>query len=201
MAIVSKTAPWFTFLRKLESLFGRDPDIKINMTENVKTIETDPFAGEHLIELKVKTDKKANALSRILPPKVTFGNVVVRISVLSEESGPENDVYTTFCEAFKGNPVVSKITNRKTPGSVLPDAVFVEFRNEVVQFFDDRLDDPRGNFTTLNQNIAKEILGANNGVSFCTAPVENVVNKTEKTISKKSVYDLSKELDKLFGIK
>lgn len=200
MAIVNKTAPWFTFLRKMESLFGRDPEIKINMSENVKTIGTDPFAGEHLIELKVKTDKKANALSRILPPKVTFGDVVVRISVISEESAPESDIYTTFCDAFKGNPVVSKITSRKTD-TLVPDSVFVEFRNEVVQFFDDRLDDPRGNFTTLNQNIAKDILGANNGVSFCTAPVENVVNKTEKTISKKSVYDLSKELDKLFGIK
>jgi hypothetical protein len=45
MAIVNKTAPWFTFLRKMESLFGRDPEIKINMTESVKTIGTDPFAG------------------------------------------------------------------------------------------------------------------------------------------------------------
>jgi hypothetical protein len=193
MAIVGKSAPWVTYYNELKALFGQDPDIKMCMEESV----TPP---SQVITLTVKKEKKATALSSLLPQEKTFGNVKVYIRVESEENKRTNK--NLLNDAFENNPVVTRIiTTSYDPlaPTPVPPMTYVEFANKVVQFFDDRLDDPRGNMSTLYQNIAKDVLRQNDGVTFCTAAPEKLVSsipvKKPDTKNKKTDDELSKLID------
>ena len=46
--------------------------------------------------------------------------------------------------------------------------VYVMFKPEVVQYWDDNLGDPHGNISTLAQEIARDVFEDGNGVYFST---------------------------------
>jgi hypothetical protein len=114
-------------------------------------------------------DKNA-ALQRLLPTEKKFGNITLKIIVdgpISNIAFPtQKDLFDT---AFKGNPAYAY--------SVSPSAdtwffnmTYVVFKNCVVQFFNDNLNDCHGLISTLYQDIAAEIFeDANlNGVYYNT---------------------------------
>ena len=147
-------SPWMTYYNKLNALFGKDPDIKLVYDND-----------EPEVKLYVECDKKADALMRLLPPVVNFGNVALKVTVV-----PANNDFVSRAalikDAFDGNPVYAwDVDIYLTQNAPMH---YVMFKNEVVQFFNDQLDDPNGNLTTLYQDIAKEILGESDGVHFCT---------------------------------
>ena len=90
-----------------------------------------------------------------------------------------NDPADLFKAAFEGNPALSYIHTVEGPFAF--NATYIVFKNKVVQFFNDSLDDVNGMKSTLYQEIAKEIFGDNVGIYFCTdAPeieLENSVGK------------------------
>ena len=192
MAIIGKSAPWVTYYNELKALFGQDPDIKMYMEESA----TPP--GQ-VITLTVKKGKKATALSSLLPQEKTFGNVKVYIRIESEENKRSNK--NLLNDAFENNPVVARITTNFDPlaPNPAPSMTYIEFVNKVVQFFDDRLDDPRGNMSTLYQNIAKDVLRQNDGVAFCTVDPEktakSIPDKKPDIKNKKADEELSKFID------
>lgn len=150
------SAPWLTYYRELNELFGKDPDVeKIVFDDESMTIR-----------LFVNGQDKSDALSQLLPETKTFGNVSVSISVI-----PANKPQTRFnllCAAFKGNPAFSfgvEIPQEVTQSNPL---AYFAFAHEVVQFWNDNLGDPHGNISTLYEEVARDVLGEQGGVFFCT---------------------------------
>jgi hypothetical protein len=60
-----------------------------------------------------------------------------------------------------------------------PPLTYVVFKNRVVQFFNDNLNDPHGVISTLYQDIADEIFAdmpyqAHGGIAYCTDVEHNL---------------------------
>ena len=144
--------PWIIYWRKLEALFGQDPEIHIEFDEI-----------DYVISLFVDNDIKAEALCQILPTEKTFGNITVYIEVIP--SNIKKNLAQYYVEAFTGNPVFEE----KISSEGIFHSDYIVFKNEVVQFFSDNLADPHGQTSTLYQDIADEIFeDRESGIYFCT---------------------------------
>ena len=152
------TAPWIVFCREIEALFNNDKDIVLKFDEESKEIK-----------LFVKGEAKANALTKILPMTRTFGNVTVTVSVIPSNQGKTTTI-RDFEVAFEGNPALAytKEVERVVGGS----HDYIVFQNKVVQFFNDDISDINGYKSTLYQDIAKDVFGEINNISFCTEKVK-----------------------------
>lgn len=153
MQKVNLSSPWLTFVHEIYALFGEDPEIKI------------VFDNEECeVKLYIDNYKKAEALMQLLPTEKQFGNVTLKITVIPANPLDDSAV-SLFCRAFEGNPVLSCV---KTVESVMGSFNYAVFKNEVVQFYNDQLDDPHGNKSTLYQVIAKDVFGPQDGIFYCT---------------------------------
>lgn len=153
--------PWVTYVNELIALFGEDPDIKIKYDNNITKVK-----------LYVNNEEKAQSLYTLLPFSKRFGNQELEICVIppnaercyigSYKKGKE--LYET---AFKGNPVLSFV--HEVNGIFSNTITYVVFKNKVVQFFNDNLNDVYGNISTLYQEIAKDVFSEYvNGICYCT---------------------------------
>lgn len=148
--------PWVEYYNKLEAFFGQDPDI---------TLEYDD--EDHVISIYVEDDVKADALAELLPMEKKFGNESLIIEIIP--ANKEKSYIDFLQDALRGNPAFSQIIHV----SDIFDMYYVLFKNEVVQYYDDALNDPHGNAYTLYQNLAKEIFeDIPIGINFTTEPKE-----------------------------
>ena len=141
--------PWSITIRKLEALFDGDPQIAFN---------TD-FSGAHpAVVLACNNGDKVAALQKLLPDEITFGGITLKVTI---DGTPSNRAFATkkelFETAFNGNPAFAYAV---TPGddSWWISTTYVVFKNYVVQFFADNLNDCHGVISTLYQDIAEELL-------------------------------------------
>lgn len=153
--------PWVTYVNKLIALFDGDPQIAFNVDTSIPSVSIATNNGD-----------KAAALVRLLPVKKQFGNVTLKINIdgkisnLAFESNAK-----LFNTAFKGNPAFVQCM---TPGDEYwyPCITYVIFKNYVVQFFNDNLNDAYGVISTLYQDIAAELfedaLLPTGSVGYCT---------------------------------
>ena len=137
--------PWTIVIRKLEALFDGDPQIAFN---------TD-FSGEHpRVVLACNNGDKVAALQKILPSEVNFGNVTLEVMV---DGVPSNRAFTSkvelFDTAFSGNPAYAKSVCPAEEGYMWIGTTYVVFKNCVVQFAADNLNDCHGIISTLYQTI------------------------------------------------
>lgn len=154
--------PWSIYIKKLAALFDGDPQIACNVN----------WAGDKpSITLSCNNGDKVAALQKLLPEKVTFGNVELVISI---DGTPSNRAFATkkelFETAFAGNPCFAYAV---TPGEEVwwLSTTYVVFKNCVVQFFADNLNDCHGLISCLYQDIAQELLtgpATEGGVFFNT---------------------------------
>ena len=154
MAKVNLSAPWVTFYRELEALFGEDPDI---------TVVYDEDNGK--ISLFVDNPDKADALTQLLPAERMFCNVSIKINVVPGNTLAESKA-NLFLRAFKDNPAFAY--GKTVAGVFSNDISYIVFKNKVVQYFNDDLGDVNGNRSTLYQELAKDIFEDHEGVCFCT---------------------------------
>lgn len=157
--------PWITYVNKLQAIFDEDPQIAFN---------TNLGNGTYEVTLATNNPEKAAALRWLLPEKKEFGNVTLNINI---DSGDKvinkafNSAKELFKAAFGSNPVLAYI--------VVPEGVhwvpftYIVFKNCVVQFFNDNLNDPHGIVSTLYQDIAYEIFAdmsfpQDGGICYCT---------------------------------
>ena len=138
--------PWVIYMNKLQALFDGDPQIAFNIDYTNMTVALSGYNGE-----------KNAALQRLLPAEKKFGNVALKIVI----DGPiANIAFQTqkdlFDAAFDGNPVYAYSV---TPGNDVWffSSTYVVFKNCVVQFFADNLNDCHGVISTLYQDIAAEL--------------------------------------------
>ena len=159
MEKLNLSSPWMTFVHEIEALFGQDPDIQVMYDDE-----------ENAVKLYVDNSRKADALTKLLPVEKEFGNVTLKISVIPANVENE-DTLSLMAKAFEGNPVVTDI---QTVDAIIGTFKYVIFKKEVVQFFNDQLDDIHGNKSTLYHEIAKNIFTDLPGIHFCTESEEAV---------------------------
>ena len=154
--------PWTIVTRKLEALFDGDPQIAFNVD----------YSGMHpAVILSCNNGDKVAALQKILPTEIEFGNVKMNIIV---DGTPSNIAFTSkvdlFDAAFKGNPAYAYSTCPCEDGYQWICSTYVVFKNCVVQFAADNLNDCHGIISTLYQTIAEELLTgeATSGVFYNT---------------------------------
>jgi hypothetical protein len=150
---VNLSAPWMTFVHEVQALFDEDEDVKIVYDDS-----------EYDLKLYVEDARKADALTQLLPTEKKFGNVTLKIAVVSADG--EESPAQLFEDAFRGNPALEYLYTAQTPFGEIDYAVM---KNRVVQFFNDQLDDINGLKSTLYQEIARDVFGQDKGVFFCTA--------------------------------
>ena len=156
------SSPWVTYTNKLKALFGGDPEITIDV--NYETSEGPS------VTIATDNGDKAAALMRLLPDEKVYGNVILDIYI---DGNPADRAFVTAKElfevAFDKNPAFAYCV---APAEEywFPDFCYVVFKNCVVQFFNDNLDDPHGLISTLYQDIAAEIFEEADipGAHFCT---------------------------------
>lgn len=156
------SSPWVNYYREVQALFGKDPEIKVVYDEN-----------ENEVKLYVENARKADALTRLLPSEKVFGNVTLKITVVPANDLDESKV-VAFEEAFAGNPVLKYVWHADTVMGAFNYAVF---KNEVVQYFNDDMSDINGNRSTLYQEIAKDVIGEEPGLFFCTEAANAQLSK------------------------
>jgi len=150
---VKMAPPWIQYVNEVKALFGKDPEITIEYNED-----------DYILSLFVDNQRKADALTELLPPKKDFGNITMKIVVVPANLGKTiTDLYRI---AFDGNPVCSEVVTISE--SFTNPVSYVIFQKEVVQYYNDDLSDAHGNKTTLYQEIAKDLFEKTNGIFFCT---------------------------------
>lgn len=153
--------PWSIQIKRIEALFDGDPQIACNV---------DYTGSAPYIVLACNNGDKVTALQQILPEEFEFGNIKLKVGI---DGTPSNRVFTSkkelFETAFTGNPAFAYAV---TPGddSWWMSTTYVVFKNCVVQFFADNLNDCHGIISCLYQDLAEEILTgpAAQGVFFNT---------------------------------
>lgn len=154
-------SPWALYIKKFEALFDGDPQIACNV---------DYTGVEPYIVLSCNNGDKVAALIQILPTEIGFGNITLKVDV---DGIPSNRAFTSkkelFETAFAGNPAFAYAV---TPGEETwwMATTYVVFKNYVVQFFADNLNDCHGIISCLYQDLADELLTgpAVQGVFFNT---------------------------------
>lgn len=154
--------PWSIQIKRIVALFDGDPQIACNV---------DWESSDPSIILSCNNGDKIAALQQILPEEVAYGNVKLKISI---DGTPSNRAFATkkelFETAFSGNPCFAYAV---TPGDEAwwLSTTYVVFKNCVVQFFADNLNDCHGIISCLYEDLAREVLagpGVENGVFFNT---------------------------------
>ncbi len=142
--------PWSVFINKMVALFDGDPEIACN---------TNYEGSSPSIVLACNNGDKVTALQQILPSEVEFGNVKLKVGV---DGIPSNRAFANkkelFDTAFAKNPAYAYSVSPADDGYQWFSMVYVVFKNCVVQFFADNLNDCHGIISTLYQDIAEEIL-------------------------------------------
>ena len=155
--------PWVTYINKVQALFGGDPELAISVDIAVPSIK-----------IATKNGDKAAALIRLLPDHICMGSVTLQIEI---DAPISNLAFTSnkhlFETAFNGNAAFAYCVCPDDEGYYFINYTYVVFKNCVVQFFNDNLDDPHGVLSTLYQNIAAEVfseahLVPSGIVSYCT---------------------------------
>lgn len=152
--VLKLSPPWYFYYRKINALFGEDPNVLVQYEED-----------ENVITLRVNGQEKADAIAKILPTEKVFGNVTLRINVVPSNKEPSN--IELFQRAFEGNPIFSYALSVDT-GMTSNTFNYCVFRNEVVQIWNDNMGDVNGNVSTLYENLAREVFEDTDGILFNT---------------------------------
>lgn len=157
MAIIKKSAPWVTYYREVDALFKKDKEVFVVFDEENTELR-----------IYVNSQSKASAIQYLMPTEKEFGNVILKIEVIPANgikirNVDETNILGIVCDAFCENDAVYMVTGVRS----MFDLIYVIFRKEVVQYFDDNLGDVNGNCSTLYEVIARDVF-RDVGVKYCT---------------------------------
>ena len=152
-------SPWIDFYRKVEALFAMDPDVQVKWNNEESTLY-----------IYVTGTDKAEAIQALLGTERTFGNLYAYISVIpSNDSKPSMVDYLR--RAFAGNPALVDVVTLASDLPTIGGWTYAVFKGKVVQYHNDDISDVNLLRSTLYQELAKEVIGEQPGVYFCTEKV------------------------------
>ena len=160
------SSPWVIYHQKLAALFAEDPAIEIGQMY-------DSEGGNYEIWIYAHTPRKYDAVQKLLPESVVFGNVTVKHVIKLTEQPKEPNWFETVKDLFEGN---GKVADMKFAEDAAKNThMFIMFRPEVIQFFSDNTDDLNGLWNGLTQDIAREVVSASNipGIHFNTLRIQS----------------------------
>lgn len=153
--------PWVTYVNQLQALFDGDPQIAFNIDYSAEE-------GPSVV-ISCNNGDKVTALTKVLPETVKFGNIALYIDI---DGIPSNRAFVSNKELFETlfdkNPAFAYVVSPVEEGIDWIDMTYVVFKNCVVQFFNDNLNDCHGVISTLYEEIAREVLNIPMGVYFNT---------------------------------
>ena len=148
------SSPWVEYSQKVRALFRNDLDVAVKFSEDTNTLSIDVIGH-----------KKTEAIRALLPESIEFGNVTLTINVTENSIIFENKA-DLIAAAFEGNPALVRIEKDEKFGTGI---TYITFKNRVVYYYADNLQDPCGYKFTLYQELAKEIFGQDAGIFYSTA--------------------------------
>lgn len=149
---VKLSPPWVAYYHKVFTLFERDPDVTIHFSEK-----------EPELRLLVTGAAKAEALSKLMPESVAFGNVILKIIVVPANEEPS--VSELLKIAFAGNNILQYVATSDTPFGVKNYAVF---DRGIAQFYNDEMGDIHGVKSMLYEDVARDVFTDLKDVCFNT---------------------------------
>lgn len=155
------SAPWDIFAKRMRKLFEGDSDI---------TIEHDD-TDIPMIRVLVDSQDKYEALTKLLPSIVEFGNVKILINVVP--SNKEKTYRELFETLFEGNPAFSNVIGKYVDVAGKVFAEYVMFKPKIAQYYADNLMDPYGNNNELYANIAKDVFRPIEGIRYGTDIIDD----------------------------
>lgn len=149
---IKLSAPWDIYFRKLEALFSKDQQIRIEYDrENIE------------IKLYVESVDKANALEVLLPTEKVFGNVTLTITIIPANK-PEN-MPNAVDAAFKDNPIYKGMRTYQVNGATFNYACFID---TAAHYYSDDISEYNGKTAALYNSLAKDVIGPVDNVNFST---------------------------------
>lgn len=145
---IGLSSSWWEYYHKLLALFEQDPEIHLEYDDLKKRIV-----------MLVDNWKKADAIRELLPSEVFFGNVKVKISVITSNYDCIPNRAKLFEAAFDGNPIFDQVITIDGSVPITGGTAYVMFKKKVAQFFNDNLADPHGNSSYLCADIAEDVFG------------------------------------------
>ena len=155
MAKLGLSSPWVVYYRKVEALFKHDAEVRVILDD--ERMELSLFVAD---------EKKADALTHLLPEEVVFGNTTLHIIIVPPNTDNLASVESEIADAFTGNEALAYV--QQVVGIFDVPLTYVVFEKEVVQYFTDNLGDIHGIESTLYQNLAREVFNHFENVYYCT---------------------------------
>lgn len=162
------SAPWYTFVRELTAMFGRDQDVGILYDDE-----------NQVLTIEVTKYEKAEALKKLLPKSKSWGNVNLQIVIKYDPH--VSTIEDTIKQVFENNPAFKYVFTFQTDTNPI---TYVIFDKKVVQYWNDDMHDPHGVTSSLYENIARDVFDDKNGLIFSTDSDESSRFSHEKTYSK-----------------
>ena len=158
---VELSAPWETIQHEVNHLLGPDPEVHVT-----EVVEGE--GGNYSFDVCSKNGKKIAALEKVIKNVFKLGNITLTVNFVHERD--EEDVTAQdFIDAFEGNS--NFVTVEETSKGLFQDLVYVIFAKEVLQFFNDQLDDIYGNRNIIVADAANDVCNKSKEgqMYFCTA--------------------------------
>lgn len=134
--------PWAIYAARVEALFAGDEAVHVD------------YDGEAMrLILRVDGAAKAEAIERILPQEMRYGNVVLGIEVVPSNHGKTDA--ECFRAAFDGNPALRDVADGYGP---MGDIAFALFAPETVQLREDDISEFGGVTTITVAELAESVL-------------------------------------------
>lgn len=159
MPEVALASPWVIHTRKIKALFEMDDEVRVESDDECLNVT-----------LYVDNQAKAASLASLIHPEVEFGNVKMTVTVV-----PPNDEMTVeqnFRVAFEGNPVFAGTAVEAIPGGK---SVYALFEPIAVQYESDDISSAYRVDTTTYEQLAKDVLGENDGAFICSDLLPDVI--------------------------
>lgn len=153
------SAPWEIYCRKVQALFSKDPEIAVS--------DITQRGGTRIMRIQTCNMDKYNALMQVFPTVKYFGDAALQIDIPTPEGKFERDLFDTMQDLFDGNEAVDKVCVSLDPFG--NEQIYVMFKPEIMQFFNDNIRDYNGICTTVAENLARDVLEKDaEQVNFCT---------------------------------
>lgn len=152
---IGLSSPWYEYYHKLEALFGQDPEVHLSFSDK-----------DMKIIFRVDNLKKYNAIEKLLPSVLSFGNVTVHIVTVPANTKMPAERTSLFADAFEGNPIFDKLITVRPDTPIVGGTKYLMFKKKVAQFFNDNLADPNGNSSYLYADLAEDVFGHVEGESL-----------------------------------
>ena len=136
--------PWAIYARRLEKLFSWDSSVSVVYDD-----------AAHKVTVHVEGAAKAEAIEKLLPQSMAYGNVILEIEVVPANN--ENDA-NLFRAAFSGNPALIDVVEGFGPAG---DIAYALFAPEAVQLYEDDISEFDGVTTLTIAELASSVLKPN----------------------------------------